>query len=351
MPEQNHKLLVIGPNWLGDAVMALPALQFWRRRRPPDDRLGVLSKPSLATFWSMHRDVDAVHVLAPGFRGTLGAVREIRAAGYDAVWILPNSFRSAFIARCGGIPSRHGAPGHWRRGLLNAPSPRPDKSDSPHQAWEYAAIFDIAPRVRELPPPELILDPAETEAVRQEFGLKASRRWIALLPGAARGPAKRWPAEYFAAAARLIAQALPGTGFVLCGTAAESPLCASVAREIGVEPVRDVSGRTDLPGLAAVFGQCAAVLCNDSGGMHLAAAVDVPVVAVFGLTDPATTGPLGLRKRILRPEGVRGRRDIPRSSETAERALRSISPETVRDALLDLLAGPAGGATPETGTP
>ena len=156
---------------------------------------------------------------------------------------------------------------------------------------------------------------------------------VCVIPGAARGESKRWTG--FAAAAKIVLGQCPDCRILVAGSANESTLCARVAAEIG-PGAANVAGRTSLAEFAALLGHCRLVLCNDSGGMHLAAAVGTPLVALFGITDPARTGPLGERIRLLQ-HSERRSRDVPRTSAAAQAALRAISVAEAVAAVADLL--------------
>jgi heptosyltransferase-2 len=166
-------------------------------------------------------------------------------------------------------------------------------------------------------------------------GFPAHGPWLTVAPGAARGASKRWPAGHFAAAAAAAVRAT-GCGVIVCGMADDRP-AAEAIRAAAPEAVVDLTGGTDLAGLAALFKLSRAVLCNDSGSMHLAAAAGAPVAAVFGLTDPGRTGPLGQGHIILRPAGVEGNAAIARESAAAAAALASIPPGAAAEAVVRLL--------------
>ena len=161
--------------------------------------------------------------------------------------------------------------------------------------------------------------------------------WVAILPGAARGPSKQWPQEHFVAAAQQIAATHP-CRFVILGTPSEAALCEQIAGTLG-EAAISLAGKTSLPELTAALARCSTVLCNDSGGMHVAAAVGTRVVALFGMTDPGKTGPLGKGHRVMGAEGGTHSRDIHRESAEAEACLRSIDPGVVGEVVEDVLKG------------
>ncbi len=334
-PRAGPRVLVVGVNWLGDSVMAMPALQRWRGRHPAAE-LVLLVKPALRPLWALHAAPDAVWVCPPGPGGLWRAVRDARAAGFDAAYILPHSFRSALVPFLARVPRRIGPPGHGRDWMLTERRALPRDPARRHQAFESLAVLgEDGP----LEPPRLRLAPGLQARAEALLGGPGPCR-VALLPGAARGPAKRWPADRFAEVGRQLIARLK-CHMVVLGSEPERPLADSVARAIGPE-ARSLAGRTSLPELAAVLARCVLAVANDSGGMHLAAAAGTPVAAVFGLTDPSRTGPLGAAVRVLQAGGP-GRREVPRDSEEARARLLRVTPDDVVAASLELL-GPARGS-------
>jgi len=325
-------VLVCGANWIGDSLMSMPALQALRRRQP-GARLVLLVKPHLFALWRLHTAPDLLLPLRPGLAGALAAARAVRAVRAGRACVLPRSFRAALIPFLAGVPVREGLPGHGRDFLLTRivrPELPPGRR---HQACEYLQLLAPEAAAAEPERPRLAVPPEAVEAAH--FWLAAlPQPVVGLLPGAARGPAKRWPATAFVEVGRWLAREAR-CGVVVVGARREAGLCAGVARAIG-PPALNLAGRTDLAEWAAVLQACAAVVCNDSGGMHLAAALGTPVVAIFGLTDPDRTGPLGRRGRILQASAVRAR-DIPRRSAEAQKVLERITPEAVYGAVQDVL--------------
>ena len=327
-------ILICGTNWLGDSIMSMPAIQVLKLDRPAC-RVSLLTKRALAPLWEMHAAVDDVVPFDVCACGTLTAARQLRQAGFDSAYIFPNSFRSALIPFLAGIRPRTGTPGHWRSALLTdiVGSGRP--GEDAHQSTEYMDILGLAGD-RELPPPRLELPVHLVEKAAEKFHVDRLRPLVALIPGAARGASKRWPDEHFA----VVGQWLAGAGLrvAVLGSVAEAGLCRKVSDAIGGGAL-NLAGRTQLPEFAAVLSLCTTAVTNDSGGMHLAAAVGLKVVAVFGLTDSHKTGPMGAGHRIVSGSGMKRSRDISRNSREAADCLRSIGPERVIACLEDILSG------------
>jgi len=327
------RILICGVNWLGDAVMSLPALQALRDHHS-GAHLALLTKPGLAALWSMFTTIDQVISLPSAGQSIKPTISELEKQEFEVSYILPHSFRSAlppFLAR---IPKRIGLPGHFPRDFLLTDVRRPAFGPGrEHQVYEYLDLFFPGENRRTFVPPRLAPPPAALDAMRAKLAA-LPRPWIAMLPGAARGTAKQWPAERYAdTAAALVART--GGSVVVLGTAGERAVCQQVAAAAAPNGL-NLAGATTLPELAAALALSAAVLCNDSGGMHLAAAVGAPLVAIYGITNPAQTGPLGRLVRILQ-RSARRTRDVPRQSREAAQALGAIEPAEALQAVLDLL--------------
>lgn len=332
-----NRVLIVGVNWIGDSVMAMPALQAYRRLHPAA-HIALLVKPPLAGLWKLHAVPNQILILREGFRGTLDAVRALRAAAFDQAFVLPHSFRSSFIPWLARIPIRQGMPGHWRDAMLTSVvHPREERSGE-HQAWEYMTL--LCPEAGgTLDHPALSLSSDAIETARTRLAGTA-QPLIGLIPGAARGPSKEWPTEHFIELGRALAKR-HRAGLVVMGGPQEVALCTRVAEGIGRAAV-SFAGKTNLPEWIALLKVCDTVVANDSGGMHLAAAVGTPVVALYGITDPSKTGPLGRACRILQQSTHRSR-DVARDSAEARTALAAITPEQAFDAVTDLLAASGGG--------
>ena len=292
------RIAILAPNWLGDAVMALPALQTLRDHHP-DAHLAVAARPGVAPLFAMVPGVDAVIPLES--RGGLSHVRRWRrdaarlAAGrLDVAVLLPNSFIAAWITAQARVPERWGYGTNLRGRWLTRACRRP--SSSLHQADYYLALtsalgFAPSPRVARVRVPPHAREAAAALVPRGPF--------LVLAPGAAYGRAKQWPPEHFARLAATMWRTR-GTASVLIGAGGDAAAGVDVRRALapmprGVEAhaaLVDLIGKTDLATLAAVLGGARAVVANDSGAMHLAAAVGAPVVAIFGPTNEHQTAPL-----------------------------------------------------------
>ena len=330
---ESGNILVCGVNWIGDTIMSMPALQAFRRLNP-SVRITVLVKPAMRPLWAMHVAPDRVIDLEPGTSGTLRTATALKQWGpFDRAYVLPHSFRSALIPWLARIPERIGMPGHFRDGLLTRvirPVGGPGRA---HQAYEYMDLLvpELKGTVWESPRLRI---PPETDAAIRPLLKDVLSPQVALIPGAARGPSKQWPAEHYMALGRRLSAELH-CGILVLGAPSEKALCDDVAQRIG-PGARSLAGRTGFAEWVALLGASALVVANDSGGMHVAAAVGTPVVALYGLTDPATTGPLTEQARVLQRAGAQSR-DVARDSREARDALASISPDDAYRAALELI--------------
>jgi heptosyltransferase-2 len=328
-------VIVRATNWLGDAVMTLPAVYRLRRHLPRGCGLFVLTPRNLASLWRAVDWVDDV-VTFPGKRVTRSAAGRVRALNPGVGVVLPNSFGSALdLVRC-GVGTRIGRRGNGRSWLLThrLPAWKHAELSGRHQtAWHLclAATLGEVPWTADYPP----LRGAPPGQVRDKLELISGRHWLAIAPGAAFGPAKQWPVESFTAVCEWWCGR--GGGVVGVGTEAERELVAQILDGFGASAV-NAAGRTGLDELLTVLGTVDAVLANDSGAMHLAAAAGGRGVAIFGSTDPVATGPVGGTWIVLRdvPEcGPCFRRTCPRDDLPYE-CLRRVSVASVCGALEEL---------------
>ncbi|XHR28192.1 MAG: glycosyltransferase family 9 protein [Chthoniobacteraceae bacterium] len=293
------RVVVRSSNWLGDAVMTTPAVLSIKKGRP-DVRVTVLVKAKLADYWRRFPEIDEVLTIEPG-EGLFAVARKLRARYFDAAVILPNSIRTALEAWLAGIPRRAGYAAKWRKALLApaftpeaAKAPKGSKTPAPpqpaqHQVHHYLQLAEwIGGEIAEVP-----LESCFPVRPRPAGPLK-----IGLCPGAEYGPAKRWMPERFAEAANAVS-ARVDCEWVIFGVAGDAPVGDAVAAKLSGR-VTNLIGKTTLAELMERLSECSALLTNDTGTMHLAAALGVPTVSVFGSTEPRLTGPLGPGHRVLR---------------------------------------------------
>lgn len=288
------KILVRLPNWVGDAVLALPALNAVRRSYP-DAELWA-SGPAWIADLLPRRGVVAGVIPASGGRGLAAlraSARELRSRKFDLGLLFTNSFGSALEFRLAGIPERWGYARDGRGFLLTRRIAAPAAGSALHQAMYYMNLLARLGLETGRPEPRLEVETGDAERADEMLrraGRIPGRPLVVLGPGAAYGPAKRWPVSRFAElGARFEREA--DAEIALVGAAGEESLAAEVAAGLA-RPALDFTGRTTLRELAALLGRARLVVVNDTGPMHIANALGVPVVAVFGPTDPAATGPL-----------------------------------------------------------
>jgi heptosyltransferase II len=301
------RVVVRAPNWLGDIVMAVPAIAAVRAAHPTA-HLAVAAPAAFTDLCAAIPGVDGVVPLRGSGIRALGAhVDALKADAFDLAILLTNSFASALAASRAGIAERWGYRRDLRGRLLTrAVSTQPGRKGSAatptgrHHSTYYLRLVaslgmppvdaGIGPVV--LRPPAAAVERAV--ALLAEAGVEARTRLVGFAPGAAYGSAKRWPPERVAAAIAGVAG--HGARAMLVGAASDREMARAIQSALdpaGRAAVVDLVGRTDLATLMAVLARCATVVANDSGAMHVASAVGRPVVAIFGPTDERATAPMG----------------------------------------------------------
>ena len=303
-----EQVVVIAPNWLGDAVMALPAFADIRRHFS-DARLTIAARPAVAPLFSMVQGVDALITLpgGGGLRALVGwqdDARALKEGGCALAILLPNSFATALIARKAGVPERWGYATDWRGRLLTRAIARPsasataarEKNGVMHQS-EYYQALTVALGITAGPPFAAVWpNTGRSRELLLEIGLDPDEPFVVFAPGAAYGRAKQWLPERFAQLADLIINDC-GWSVLMVGSNADRSTCAEISSRLPKTGSRlnrliDFCGKTDLPALAGLMARARAVISNDSGAMHLGGAVGAKVVAVFGATNERRTSPL-----------------------------------------------------------
>lgn len=324
---QPFRILIRASNWLGDAVMSVPAVRAIKRGRV-DAHVTILTPSKLADVWRTVAEVDEI-VTFEAEESVFAVARRIRR-GFDAAILFPNSLRVALEAWLARIPRRVGYPGHHRRALLNqvfAPKRKKKELHPPaHQVHQYLALAEFVGAE--------IADAALPPGGHSS-GLRRSKFVIGLCPGAEYGPAKRWLPERFAEVVCTV-HGRTGAEWKVFGVENDRPIADLVINGAG-DSCTDLVGRTTLAQLVDELRACDLLLTNDTGTMHLAALLGVPTVSVFGSTEPTLTGPLGRNHRVLRRH-VECSPCFLRECPIDFRCMKAITAAEVADAVLAALA-------------
>jgi lipopolysaccharide heptosyltransferase II len=326
------RILIRSSNWLGDAVMSVPAVRAIKNGRP-DAQITIAAPAKIAPMWKLVPEVDAIIPLSSP--SLLRSVRDIRTrAHFDTAILFPNSLRVALECWLAGIPRRVGYRGHWRRWLLNQTVPEARKAGPPeHHSVRFLRISracGVETSNSELRTPMNREQASDIQITVADRPLK-----IGLCPGAEYGPAKRWlPDRFVEAAAKINTQS--STQWILFGTKNDAAIGNQIAAAIGDRCVNRI-GQTTLDELIDEIRGCRLLLTNDTGTMHLAALLGVPVVAIFGSTEPSLTGPLGNGHTILRHH-VECCPCFRRECPIDFRCMKAVGAQEVADAVLPVLA-------------
>jgi heptosyltransferase-2 len=363
------RILIRGTNWLGDAVMTTPAL-LRLRERFPGAYIALLTPEKLMELWLNHPAINEIIPFVPG-ENVFSMGRKLRAGKFDLALVFPNSPRSAIEAWLAGIPQRIGYARPWRnffltkaitpragavkmqkrsigeiQRLINSPvegiqnSKLKIQNFPSHQIHEYLRLAAVLGANPEPLPPKLFVAPDEIEVAKKKFGLeKITQPIFGLNPGAEYGPAKRWPVERFIAATREIQQRTNCVWLLFGGNADALVANQIESTQNSKLKIQNLAGKTSLRELMALLKLCRVLLTNDSGPMHVAAALGTPVVVPFGSTSPELTGP-GLpgdtRNQLLKSDAPCSpcfRRKCPIDF----RCMNGISVERVVKAILEIL--------------
>jgi heptosyltransferase II len=282
-------ILVRATNWVGDAVMSLPALRAIRERFSTA-RISVLAKPWVADLYGRESFIDEIILYSGQSPWRTG--HDLRAQRFDCAILLQNAFEAAWIAWLARIPTRIGYKRDGRQLLLTRAVNVPKPGEIPrHERFYYLEMLRRAGLIDRLP---------GSEEIRMHRGaITNGKPVIGVSPGAAYGTAKRWLPERFAEAASELATAR-GATIALFGSKTERDLCEQVAQRMPGHLVTNYAGQTTLAQFIDLASACELFLTNDSGSMHIASALGVPTVAIFGATDDTTTGPTGQNARVVR---------------------------------------------------
>ncbi|MDK8264546.1 lipopolysaccharide heptosyltransferase II [Pseudomonas oryzihabitans] len=338
-------ILIIGPSWVGDMVMA-QTLFVCLKRQHPDCQIDVLapewSRPLLERMPEVREALSFPLGHGAFELATRRRIGQQLRGRYDQAILLPNSLKSALVPYFAGIPKRSGWRGEMRFGLLNDIRTL-DKARYPLMIERFMALA-YAPGAelpKPYPEPRLAIDPASRDAALERFGLSLDRPVLALCPGAEFGEAKRWPAEHYAAVAD--ARLRQGWQVWLFGSQKDAPGGEEIREWVTPgfeEDVYNLAGRTSLAEAIDLLSCAGAVISNDSGLMHVAAALDRPLVAVYGSTSPGFTPPLASQVEVVRL-GLECSPCFDRTCRFGHYdCLRLLQPSLVQEALGRLVADP-----------
>jgi lipopolysaccharide heptosyltransferase II len=335
------RILIRATNWVGDAIMALPALRAVRKQFA-DAEISILALSYVGEIYRDQQicdqfikyDRDGVHA---GIGGRERLAAELREQGFDVALLLQNAFDAAWVAWRAGIPKRIGY-SRDARGFLLTEAVRVPKAGEiqPHEKFYYLELLRRIGWIDSLPDDEVIslYVPEQNRQRAAEFlhgaGSRQHALRIAVGAGASYGSAKCWPPDRFAETLNRL-QTQSDADVILFGAPAEARVSRAIAARLRRAPI-DLTGKTAIADLPALLSQCRLFLGNDSGAMHVAAAVGLPVVAIFGPTDPLGTAPVTPRSSIVRERPYCSPCFL-RHCPTDHRCMTKISPEAVEAAV------------------
>ncbi len=337
------KILIVGPAWIGDMVMAQSLFKVLKARKP-SPRIDVLASGWTLPLLSLMPEVDNTiemplghGKISIGTRYKLG--RFLAGQDYDQAILLPNSLKSALVPFFAGIPLRTGWRGEMRYGLVNDIRLL-NKAAYPLMVQRYLALAyePGADLPQDFPYPQLRVRPEEREQILTKMGLHTDRPLLVICPGAEYGPAKRWPEAYFAEVAQQ--KIREGWQVWLMGSVKDQPVAETIRQQLAddLQPACiNLAGATRLDEAIALMASADAVLTNDSGLMHVAAALERSLVVLYGSTSPAFTPPLAKKVKMLSLEldcSPCFERDCPKKHH---RCLQDLLPPLVLEALQDLV--------------
>ena len=332
---QIPKILIIAPAWIGDAVMSLALIQTLKQQKPTC-KIDVLVVPWCQAIYQSHQDinevisVDIAHGrLGLGKRWHLG--RQLAGNNYDEVYVLPNSWKSALIPFFARIPKRIGYLGEARWGLLTKPLPKP--KDIPLLVQRYQSLSGSEASINQ---PRLSVEDKDVAEAMKKFGLDSATPILVFCPGAEYGSAKRWPADYFA---KLSGHYLgKGWQIWIFGSTKDKDIAEEIIHNAPAGII-NLAGITSLTQAIHLLSKTTQVVSNDSGLMHIAAALQRPTIALFGSSSPAYTPPLSAQAQIVY-EGVECspcfKRECPLQGDEYLKCLKQITPTHIQN-IIDLM--------------
>ena len=340
-----NRILIIAPNWIGDAVMSQPLLANLKVIYP-QCQIDVLASPWVAPIYracaEVHQVIEARlehKQLQWGLRKQLA--RQLKLNQYDACFVLPNSLKSALIPWLANIPLRIGYRGEMRFGLINSALDNPNKINRPPMANHYLALCNVMNHSKAIDAnkstdPKLNISLVAKASIDEKLQAASigEQSIYVLCPGAEYGATKRWPTEHFATLAQQLIANEAGAHVILLGSKSDHALGEQIlSKTVDTSQMQNWCGKTSLDEAIALIGMSKALVSNDSGLMHIGAALKVPQVAIFGSSDPHHTPPLSKRAEVIwlnLPCSPCHKRECPLGHL---KCLKDISPATVFGAI------------------
>jgi len=331
-----NRILVRGVNWVGDTVLSYPTVQQLKAFFPKS-HLAVLVPSYLVDLWKTCPSVDEIIPFQK--KAGIGSIWEdlnlsqsLKERNFDLAVILPRSFRSAFHIYLARIPIRMGYRDEWRSLFLTHGIRRTKEALRGHRVHYYRKVIEPLGKIENFPSPQIFLreeDRKWADRALKDLGIRNGKPLIGMNPGATYGSAKCWPMDRFGELGKRLAEKWQAK-VLLFGKEEERPLIYEVLRHLGTRAI-DLTGKTGLLQLAALLERCALLVTNDTGTMHIAAAVGTPVVALFGPTPPLMTGPWG-EGHVVVSKGASCSPCWKRICPTDHRCMKGITVEEVEEA-------------------
>ncbi len=305
LPQEGlNKILIRGTNWIGDAIMTIPAVESIRATYPTA-HIAMLVKPWVADIYRLFSSINEIIIYENKYDNTMGVFKLARSLAekkFDAAILLQNAIEAAIIALAAGIPVRAGYNTDGRGFLLTHRVQRSQEIRNLHQTDYYLEMVKAlgCASINKEMHLETKISRNDARNVLQKYMPDSPKEIVALAPGATYGPAKRWFPERFAKVADEIAAAFP-CRIILLGGKSDWDIAEEVRRHAGAD-LLNLAGKTDLEEAIYLISQCRVMISNDSGLMHIAGALNVPTIAIFGSTNPVTTSPVGSQSIVVHQE-------------------------------------------------
>lgn len=337
-----YKILVVAPSWVGDMVMSQTLLKILKQQYGDACQIDILVNDWAKDVAKRMPEVNQV-LINPFKHGEFGLAKRFRLGRqlakehYDQCFVLPNSLKSALIPFFAGIKRRTGFVGEMRYGLLND-SYRLDKQALPLMIERFCALANNGNKPENIPYPSFAIDKSNQTKVLQNLNLSLDKPVICLAPAAEYGPAKRWPTAHFAKLSNQLQQ--HGYQVWLMGSAKDVELAKEIVRQASItSDIHNLCGKTNLVEVIDLLACAETVVSNDSGLMHVACAVNVPVIAIYGSSSPGFTPPLS-EKAIIQKIAIECAPCFARTCKFGHyNCLQQVLPETILDCIGQIKAG------------